>query len=958
MANVSNWIPVRQLEITRDGQLQRKQMDLGREAQLGNSLIQALFPGVRVATIDVPREPLTPFEQGTVEEALTRIVDQDGTRFSLAGASGSAKNGKFYAVERSYAAQIAERFRHSPQAAITYFGILVSSCKVMIEEPDCRLLLVEDHQLGTNDCRGWISESLFRKLQKKHNDELLEREVEELVAQRNEKLAPDEKNSPLTPEERPQLVQQARHRIWRKLLRENRFYQFRLTFEKTQAKGSFKVMGDDVAEKLEADIIIPRSSVKPKWPGGHQGSLTRTVISSPTGRCEGLSFRGPLAVGLRDVSRNLEFSSSYTLVEHAPESSIELEIKPYAIQQIEKLRKAYEERDFSELFKLIGAQESQEVLDVGEEVDPGFTCSSYNMAAGALLADATGYFLQHPFVHSYLEKVLAEWAYRLCTSGGFRLPGFVLADDGYLLLHDRQVFWGSDWLPQNRAYVQLESDRGLVVRFPIRMKEDLLPFERLSSEALARLLGEDLEKHDCQITENELARVAEQQLQLAGTLVLHSQMAARNGGDFDFDMVCVVESNQFPRFVQDRFEYQESHASQKTKMPKPPSPWWNLPQVAMQARGNKIGAITDLKTSCLALGRTDLARVLVDELQNALDQLKHGTQPDQEVITKIREEVPKAPWLELKLKERISEMPEHLEVPGTDRIGKLYNYLRKELGRFLDPGTVLPLSDFRGAIEGVSFTQEIYEECRNVNLYYAACIAELIAKRDLLSAKVDRTRAERDAAVANDLDKEAQAQARFRWNQAWTEFQHYNTGSFKEDMSAVISMVRDWAKGKNGNRLAYLSALHFLVCKDVRRKPEWEERTKGRGSILFYAFPQEMVDLIAARTGGRPVSVDVPELCDGIVVVDREGRLFLVKEPTDVNHPPERLVELGQVKRNGEIVLNKATKDGMTLPLVSRRIRPFLVEPGRSEIRNGRLVFPGTIQRPQVPMRKDGAHNP
>ena len=169
---------------------------------------------------------------------------------------------------------------------------------------------------------------------------------------------------------------------------------------------------------------------------------------------------------------------------------------------------------------------------------------------------------------------------------------------------------------------------------------------------------------------------------MKGTLILHSETAARNGGDFDFDMVCLVENNRFPRFVQDRFAYEEQHSATKNKNPKPPSPWWNLPQVAMQARGNQIGAITDLKTSCLAKGRPDLARELVDQLQNALDQLKHGTQPDQEVIRNIRNDVPTAPWLKLKQKRRIEDMDEHLEVDANDKVGRLYNFTRKELGRF------------------------------------------------------------------------------------------------------------------------------------------------------------------------------------------------------------------------------------------------------------------------------------
>jgi hypothetical protein len=143
----------------------------------------------------------------------------------------------------------------------------------------------------------------------------------------------------------------------------------------------------------------------------------------------------------------------------------------------------------------------------------------------------------------------------------------------------------------------------------------------------------------------------------------------------------MVEDSRFPRFVEDWFTYEEQHSAVKTKNPKPPSPWWNLPQVSMQARGNQIGAITDLKTSCLAKGIPDLARELVDQLQNALDQLKHGTQPDQEVIRNIRNDVPTAPWLKLKQKRRIEDMDEHIEVDANDKVGRLYNFTRTDWRR-------------------------------------------------------------------------------------------------------------------------------------------------------------------------------------------------------------------------------------------------------------------------------------
>ena len=203
MPNATNCgaTPVLALELDRNGNVSKKTMKLDREAQLTNSLLQGLYPGIRVATVDVPVEPLDSCEQAMVEQALTRI-EIDGIRYSLVGASGSAKNGKFYAVESSFEKKLGERFRFSPQAAITYFGILVSSCKVLVESPDCRVMVVDDHEFGTNDCRGWISQSLFRKLQQKHQSELLAREMERLHAQRIAERSEEQQDLPLTEQKR------------------------------------------------------------------------------------------------------------------------------------------------------------------------------------------------------------------------------------------------------------------------------------------------------------------------------------------------------------------------------------------------------------------------------------------------------------------------------------------------------------------------------------------------------------------------------------------------------------------------------------------------------------------------------------------------------------------------------------------------------------------------------------
>ena len=226
-----------------------------------------------------------------------------------------------------------------------------------------------------------------------------------------------------------------------------------------------------------------------------------------------------------------------------------------------------------------------------------------------------------------------------------------------------------------------------------------------------------------------LDEVAERQLRLETTLTLHSETAKRNGGDYDFDWVCVVEGDKFSRFVRDRFSYTEQAANQKNKLKKKQSPWWNLPQVALQAKGNQIGAITDLKTSCVAAGRHDLAEQLALELQAALDQLKHGTEPNREVIQAIRAQVPKAAWLGLKDKERVRELPVHLEIAPTDAVGELYNFVRKEIQEFLSDETVRPIEDFRGLIAAGRYTREMAAEAAQVNRIYAANIGMIVERK-------------------------------------------------------------------------------------------------------------------------------------------------------------------------------------------------------------------------------------
>src|SRR6185312_4446051 len=520
------------LDIDSTGSVSQRLTNL--ETTLENTLLNALYPGIKVAVVNVPVEPLDPFEESQVENAMANLKFKN-TPYKLVGASGSSKDGRFYFVDKDHSQLIAERFQHWPQAAIVYFGILVSSCRVVIEEPDVSVLVVEDHVLGTNDCSGWMRRSLLSKLQ----------------------------------------------------LPDNCFYQFRLAFEKTQAKGSFKVMEDEAAQLLDADIVLPESAVKP-------GLKAPVMVYSVFGK--GRRFRGPVVLGIREFSRKLEFESSYTLIEHAPDDSLQLEILPEALGQVRRLNDSISEGRYQELLELLGLDDAERSED--EEV---------RTVEATLLADTSGHIVRYPYINNQLNRLLARWAFKAATGGGFRLPAFALADDGYLVVHDGRLYAGSDWIPKHQAVVSLESRRGLCIRYPIRMCEDLLPVEHIAHQELTEMLARSLDGQGCRSAQDEAKQIFNQQLLLEGVYVLHSETAKKNGGDFDFDWICVLEENRFPRFVRKRFSFSGEFSEQKMKLRKAKSPWWNLEHVAIKARGNQIGMITDLKTSCLAAGRSDLA---------------------------------------------------------------------------------------------------------------------------------------------------------------------------------------------------------------------------------------------------------------------------------------------------------------------------------------------------------------
>ncbi len=776
------------LDVQKNGSIVERIPGVGQDSTTENTLLGHMYPDAKIAIVSVPAESLEDFEEATIARTLTGVL-HNGVHYKMVGASGSAKNGKYYFSDAAHEPLLAKRFEMWPEAAMTYFGILVSNLKVVHEEANQTIFVVPDLKLGTNDCRGWIRRSLFLKL----------------------------------------------------ALPEGYFYQFRLAFEGTQAKGSFKVMSDEVADALGCDLIVPESSIKP---GLKKQSASKTFFGSDV-----RAFRGPVIVGIRELSRPLTFESSYTVLQHAPLNSIATEIVPQAREKIDLLKSAWRERNHEVLVEMIGSSvRSADNDDSDEEFQ--------RIIEATLLADGSGELTRHPYIHRQLNRLLARWAYKLMTGGGLDLPAYALADDGVLFLNpEGKVVSAADWMPRDKAISSSTSHSSLCVRYPVRMKEDLLPMVHLSLEDTAGLLATRLD-----LSFEEAMRVAADQLTLKGTYTLHSETAKLNGGDFDFDWVCIIESERFPRFVADRFAMKNEHEVKKTKHERSRSPWFNLEFVALKTRGNQIGVITDLMSCCVAAGRNDLLYELVAELQKEIDSLKHNVRADRSKLHEIRTAVGSAVWLSLKNVKAVSELPLSIEVAPTDRIGNLYNVLRKDIADLLDQP--FSIDQFRGLITGPDLSEAMFQEVRMVNTVWAT--GHVVIQAALYKEKkaTQEAKCQVTAAIkAGDpnlvkLRKRELAKANASLRRA--------EDSARDQARSLQDIIVYWGQGKHENRLGWCAALHTIVS-----------RGKGMGSILFHAFPQEVVNAIAERTNGRKTTVQVKDKTGAVIVQD--GSFFFVR---------------------------------------------------------------------------------
>jgi hypothetical protein len=167
-------------------------------------------------------------------------------------------------------------------------------------------------------------------------------------------------------------------------------------------------------------------------------------------------------------------------------------------------------------------------------------------------------------------------------------------------------------------------------------------------------------------------------------------------------------------------------------------------------------------------------------------------------------------------------------------------------------------------VVGEQVTREMMDDCRFVNRVYAAMVSKIAKSREQLKEQLKKAKGEWNT-VRLSTDKELRRQKLFALNQAHGACRADEERG-KYEMKAILAFIRIWAQNKTENRMGWLQALNRIVCTGQR----------SSGSILFLAFPQELIMKLAERTGGKPVRVHIPRLYNGLVRTDSSGRTFLV----------------------------------------------------------------------------------
>ena len=447
--------------------------DLETPVNLDNTLLQVMFPDLRIALGQVPPPPprATPEQieahwQTALEDLTKDLAGMEGLTLDVA--TGARKEGRFMYTDGQVGRQVADTF----EKIIAYGGLLASPC---LRPPQLveyvRVLVVPEGEMGTGDCAGKMSERLALLFDKDGSQagqfRLGVRLDEDTVLVGKGPLA--------------------------------------------VAKGTLKRMHwTDVDENGQHyDLILPDSSFKGNAPafGEHTWDIH---------------------LGFVAWSGERRTKLSYQVLQWFDPALVEQCIIPRAETKIPLLLKAMASSEGARQFLQIDREDREaEVqqtergeLEVDEAADAVREPSTLEQV---LAADVTGQMIDHPYVQKGLRRRLRQAWHDLAVGGGVKVPSFMGLPDS---------FAGKvDWLPEGTIVCpDLPPGEVLATRYPIRTKHDVQIWRNLDWHAFQKL---GLETG---LDEREVSRFFRYAREHEGVAFMSHATAKRVGGDFDGDV--------------------------------------------------------------------------------------------------------------------------------------------------------------------------------------------------------------------------------------------------------------------------------------------------------------------------------------------------------------------------------------------------------------------------------------
>jgi hypothetical protein len=407
--------------------------DLETPVNLDNTLLQVMFPDLKIALGQVPPPPprSTPEQveahwQKALHDLSQDLAGQEGLALDVA--TGARKEGRFMYTDRRVGRLVADTF----EKIMAYGGLLASPC---LRPPQLvqgmRVLVVKEGEMGTGDCAGKMSTRMARVFGKDGS-------------------------------------QAGQFRLGVRLDEDTVLV----------GKGTLKQMDwADVDENGRGyDLILPDSSFKGNQPvfGEHSWDVH---------------------LGFVAWSQERRTRLSYQALQWFDPELVEQCIFPRADTQIPVLLEAMKTSEGARQFLKIEREDRDAEVQQTERGElEAADAREPAVLEEVLAADVTGEMIDHPYVQSGLRRRLRQAWHDLAVGGGVKVPAFMGLPDsfrgtvdwlpeGYVVCpdlpsgevmatrypirtrHDVQIWHNVDWQAVHRLGLQLGLDERDLARF-------------------------------------------------------------------------------------------------------------------------------------------------------------------------------------------------------------------------------------------------------------------------------------------------------------------------------------------------------------------------------------------------------------------------------------------------------------------------------------------------------------